>query len=176
MININCVMKPERKKVVLVGGGFAGLHVAKALNKSNYDVMLIDKQNHHQFQPLYYQVASARHEPSNISFPFRKLFQKSKNVEIRLTEVTAVKAETNQVETPIGTFDYDYLIIATGCKTNFFGNAEIETVSYTHLDVYKRQGLCISQPLTKKTLSLCGEIPFPNLGWAPIWPGHSLKF
>jgi NADH dehydrogenase len=119
-------MNSERKKVVLVGGGFAGLHVAKNLNKSNYDVMLIDKQNHHQFQPLYYQVASARLEPSNISFPFRKIFQKSKNVEIRLTEVTAVKPESNQVETPIGTFDYDYLIIATGCKTNFFGNAEVE--------------------------------------------------
>lgn len=119
-------MKPERKKVVLVGGGFAGLHVAKTLNKSDYDVMLIDKQNHHQFQPLYYQVASARLEPSNISFPFRKIFQKSKNVQIRLAEVTRIKPESNQVETSIGTYDYDYLIIASGCKTNFFGNAEIE--------------------------------------------------
>lgn len=119
-------MKPERKKVVLVGGGFAGLHVAKSLNKSEYDVLLIDKQNHHQFQPLYYQVASARLEPSNISFPFRKIFQKSNNVEIRLAEVTGIKPESNQVETNIGTYDYDYLIIASGCKTNFFGNAEIE--------------------------------------------------
>ncbi len=119
-------MKPERKKVVVIGGGFAGLHVAKALNKSAYDVMLIDKQNHHQFQPLYYQVASARLEPSNISFPFRKIFQKSRNTEIRLAEVTAIKPESNQVETSLGTYDYDYLIIASGCKTNFFGNAEIE--------------------------------------------------
>lgn len=119
-------MKPERKKVVLVGGGFAGLHVAKALKKSNYDVLLIDKQNHHQFQPLYYQVASARLEPSNISFPFRKIFQKSNHVQIRMAEVTGVKPESNQVETSIGNFDYDYLILATGCKTNFFGNAEIE--------------------------------------------------
>lgn len=119
-------MKPQRKKVILVGGGFAGLHVAKALNKSEYDVLLIDKQNHHQFQPLYYQVASARLEPSNISFPFRKIFQKSKNIQIRLAEVTGINADRNEIETGIGAFSYDYLVIASGCKTNFFGNAEIE--------------------------------------------------
>ncbi|MES2131655.1 MAG: NAD(P)/FAD-dependent oxidoreductase [Bacteroidota bacterium] len=119
-------MEPKRKKVVLVGGGFAGLHVAKVLNKSDFDVLLIDKQNHHQFQPLYYQVASARLEPSNISFPFRKIFQKSGNIEIRLAEVTSVNPQANKVETSIGSFDYDYLIIATGCKTNFFGNEQIQ--------------------------------------------------
>ena len=112
--------------MILVGGGFAGLHVAKALNKSEYDVLLIDKQNHHQFQPLYYQVASARLEPSNISFPFRKIFQKSKNIQIRLAEVTGINADRNEIETDIGSFSYDYLVIASGCKTNFFGNAEIE--------------------------------------------------
>lgn len=119
-------MEPKRKKVVLVGGGFAGLHVAKVLNKSDFDILLIDKQNHHQFQPLYYQVASARLEPSNISFPFRKIFQKSKNIQIRLAEVTSVNPLANKIETSIGSFDYDYLIIATGCKTNFFGNQQIE--------------------------------------------------
>lgn len=116
----------KRKKVVLVGGGFAGLHVAKELNKSAYDVLLIDKQNHHQFQPLYYQVASARLEPSNISFPFRKIFQKSKNIQIRMAEVTSVDPAAHKIETNIGTFDYDYLILATGCKTNFFGNEQIQ--------------------------------------------------
>ena len=115
----------KRKKIILVGGGFAGLHIAKTLNKSNYDLLLIDKQNHHQFQPLYYQVASARLEPSNISFPFRKIFQKSKNIQIRLAEVTKVIPSANKIETTIGEFDYDYLVIATGCKTNFFGNEEI---------------------------------------------------
>lgn len=119
-------MEPKRKKVVLVGGGFAGLHVARVLNKSDFDVLLIDKQNHHQFQPLYYQVASARLEPSNISFPFRKIFQKSKNIQIRLAEVVSVNPPANKIETSIGSFDYDYLIIATGCKTNFFGNRQIE--------------------------------------------------
>ncbi|MES2512816.1 MAG: NAD(P)/FAD-dependent oxidoreductase [Bacteroidota bacterium] len=119
-------MERQKKKVVLVGGGFAGLHVAKILNKSDFEVLLIDKQNHHQFQPLYYQVASARLEPSNISFPFRKIFQKSKNIQIRLGEVTKIIPSSNTIITTCGNFGYDYLIIATGCKTNFFGNKEIE--------------------------------------------------
>jgi NADH dehydrogenase len=119
-------MERQKKKVVLVGGGFAGLHVAKLLNKSDFDILLIDKQNHHQFQPLYYQVASARLEPSNISFPFRKIFQKSKNIQIRLGEVTKIVSSSNTIMTTCGNFEYDYLIIATGCKTNFFGNKEIE--------------------------------------------------
>ena len=115
----------QRKKIILIGGGFAGLHLAQQLNGSMFDVLLIDKQNHHQFQPLYYQVASARLEPSNISFPFRKIFQKSTNVEIRLAEVTKIVSQENKIETNIGDFNYDYLIIATGCKTNFFGNEQI---------------------------------------------------
>ena len=80
----------QRKKIILIGGGFAGLHLAQELNNSAFDVLLIDKQNHHQFQPLYYQVASARLEPSNISFPFRKIFQKSNNIQIRLAEVNKI--------------------------------------------------------------------------------------
>jgi len=115
----------QRKKIILIGGGFAGLHLAQQLNKSAFDVLLIDKQNHHQFQPLYYQVASARLEPSNISFPFRKIFQKSNNIQIRLAEVTKISSQENKIETNIGDFNYDYLVIATGCKTNFFGNEQI---------------------------------------------------
>ncbi|MDF2449703.1 MAG: FAD-dependent oxidoreductase [Bacteroidota bacterium] len=114
-----------RKKIVLIGGGFAGLHLARKLNKENFDIWLLDKQNHHQFQPLYYQVACARLEPSNISFPFRKIFQRSPNVQIRMADVTKIVAEENKVETNIGEYHYDFLVIATGCKTNFFGNAEI---------------------------------------------------
>lgn len=115
----------QRKKIILIGGGFAGLHLAQQLNNSLFDVILIDKQNHHQFQPLYYQIASARLEPSNISFPFRKIFQKSKNIQIRLAEVNKIVAHENKIETTIGDFIYDYLVIATGCKTNFFGNEQI---------------------------------------------------
>lgn len=121
----------QNKKVIVVGGGFAGLQFAKLLNNSIYDVLLIDKHNHHQFQPLYYQVASARLEPSNISFPFRKIFQKSRNIQIRLAEVTAIKAEQSFIETTIGNFSYDHLIIATGCKTNFFGNQHIEKHAFS---------------------------------------------
>lgn len=114
-----------RKKIVLIGGGFAGLQFAKKLDPTFFDIVLLDKQNHHQFQPLYYQVASARLEPSNISFPFRKIFQKSPNVQVRLTEANKINLQNNYVETDIGSFTYDYLVIATGCKTNFFGNEQI---------------------------------------------------
>lgn len=115
-----------KKKIIIIGGGFAGLHVAKALQNESLEVVLIDKQNHHQFQPLYYQVASARLEPSNISFPFRKIFQKSKNIQVRLEEVKQILPNNNQVITNEGSHSYDFLIIATGCKTNFFGNSAIE--------------------------------------------------
>lgn len=115
----------QRKKIVLIGGGFAGLHLAKQLSNRDFDILLIDKQNHHQFQPLFYQVACAMLEPSNISFPFRKVFQRSKNIDIRLAEVTKIVTESNKIETTIGDFEYDYLVIATGCKTNFFGNEQI---------------------------------------------------
>ena len=103
----------QRKKIILIGGGFAGLQLAKQLNNSAFDVVLIDKQNHHQFQPLYYQVASARLEPSNISFPFRKIFQKTNNIQIRLAEVTKIISPANKIETSIGDFSYDYLVIAS---------------------------------------------------------------
>jgi NADH dehydrogenase len=121
----------KKKKIVVLGGGFAGLQLSRHLNNHpGFDVLLIDKQNHHQFQPLFYQVATARLEPSNISFPFRKIFQKSRNVRIRMAEVIRILAASNQVETTYGLYDYDYLVIATGCKTNFFGNEQIMKHAY----------------------------------------------
>jgi len=116
----------ERKKIVIIGGGFAGLNLARKLKKSNCDILVVDKQNHHMFQPLFYQVASARLEPSSISFPFRALFRRSKNTDFRYATVTAVYPDRNCIETSMGEMPYDELIIATGCKTNFFGNAELE--------------------------------------------------
>lgn len=114
------------KKVVIIGGGFAGLHLARKLNnRSEFSVLLIDKANHHQFQPLFYQVASARLEPANISFPFRKIFQKSKNINYRMEEVTEIIAAENKVRTATSLIPYDYLVLCTGCTTNFFGNEEI---------------------------------------------------
>lgn len=118
-------------KIVIIGGGFAGLKLARSLNnKIGIEVTLIDKFNFHQFQPLFYQVATAGLDASNISFPLRKVFHKSKNVRIRLAEVTAIQSDKNLVVTNIGNFEYDHLVIATGADTNFFGNTTLQQNAY----------------------------------------------
>ena len=119
-----------REKIVIVGGGFAGLQLARSLNNKNKKVFMIDKVNHHMFQPLFYQVACGRIEPSNISFPFRKIFQRSRNIQYRMTEVQRIVPEQNKIITEDSEFTYDKLVIATGCKTNFFGNAEMEKLAF----------------------------------------------
>src|SRR5215210_7543999 len=104
------------KKIVVLGAGFAGLQLARRLKKSGHDITLIDQYNFHQFQPLFYQVATARLEPSAISFPLRKIFQHRKNVHVRVAKVTGVDLDTQVVHTEeAGDFPYDYLVIATGC-------------------------------------------------------------
>lgn len=123
-------MIQQNKKIVILGAGFAGLQLARHLSKTHYDVTLIDKYNFHQFQPLFYQVATARLEPSSISFPLRKIFQKKKNIHVRIAEVLTIDHAANNVITSIGDFDYDYLVIATGCTTNFFGNKVIAEKSF----------------------------------------------
>lgn len=115
-----------REKIIIIGGGFAGLQLAKTLNNKNKKVIVLDRMNHHMFQPLFYQVASGRIEPSNISFPFRKIFQQSRNTQFRMTDVREIDPVNNKVITDEAEFTYDKLIIATGCKTNFFGNKELE--------------------------------------------------
>lgn len=110
-------------KLIIIGGGFAGLKLARKLNnRAGFDITLIDRFNYHQFQPLFYQVATAGLDASNISFPLRKVFHKSKNVKIRLAEVKEIDTSARKVLTDIGSFDYDALVIATGADTNFFGN------------------------------------------------------
>jgi len=118
------------KKIIIVGAGFAGLRLAQRLNNTEYDVWLLNKQNYHQFQPLMYQVATARLEPTSISFPLRKVFQKSKNVKIRITEVLSVDTENRKVTTTLGDYSYDYLVISLGCTSNFFGSKNIEKYSF----------------------------------------------
>lgn len=121
----------EKKKIVILGAGFAGLKLARKLNNNpHFSVTLIDRYNYHQFQPLFYQVATAAINASDISFPIRKVFQNSKNVSVRLAEVTGINKEKNEVETTIGDFSYDYLVVAMGCTTNFFGNKQIEELSF----------------------------------------------
>lgn len=119
-----------REKIVIVGGGFAGLQLAQTLNNRNKKVIVIDRVNHHMFQPLFYQVACGRIEPSNISFPFRKIFQRSRNIQYRMTDVHTIIPEENKIITEDATFNYDKLIIATGCKTNFFGNEKMESLAF----------------------------------------------
>jgi NADH dehydrogenase len=112
----------NEKKIIVVGGGFGGLQLARNLNEKLFEVLLIDKLNHHQFQPLFYQVATFQLEPSSISFPLRYIFKTKKNVQIRLIKVLKILPDTKTIITSIGDFEYDYLVIAIGCKTNFFGN------------------------------------------------------
>lgn len=112
----------SKKRVVIVGGGFAGLKIARELNVRQFQVVLLDRNNYHLFQPLLYQVATSAIEPSAISFPFRRIFKNRTNVHFRLCQVDRVLPEQNRVETSIGSLSYDYLVIATGCDTNFFGN------------------------------------------------------
>jgi len=109
------------KRIVVIGAGFAGLKFVRALRKSDYQLVLIDRNNFHQFQPLFYQVATAGLEPSAISFPLRKIFQQQSNLHIRLTEVLKVNLQERLVHTALGDVNYDYLVIATGATTNFFG-------------------------------------------------------
>ena len=119
-----------REKIVIIGGGFAGLQLAKTLNNKNKKVIVIDKVNHHMFQPLFYQVACGRIEPSNISFPFRKIFQRSRNIQFRLSDVERIEPTENRIITKEAEFHYDKLVIATGCKTNFFGNDKMESLTF----------------------------------------------
>jgi NADH dehydrogenase len=120
----------NRKRIVIVGAGFAGLRLAQDLKKSSYEIFLIDKNNYHQFQPLMYQVATARLEPASISFPLRKVFQHSKNVRVRIAEVLKINTETKVIETSIGPYSYDYLVLAQGCTTNYFGNGNLEMCAF----------------------------------------------
>ena len=119
-----------QKKIIIVGAGFAGLRLAQDLENSDFEVLLIDKNNYHQFQPLLYQVATARLEPASISFPLRKVFQHSKNIRIRIADVLSVDTQNKILKTSIADFDYDYIVIAFGCSTNYFGNAAIEKFAF----------------------------------------------
>ncbi|ALJ01498.1 NAD(P)/FAD-dependent oxidoreductase [Rufibacter tibetensis] len=115
-----------KPKVVIIGGGFAGLELAKSLKKADVQVILIDKQNYHTFQPLMYQVATAAIEADSIIHPFRKVFDKQENFFFRLAEVQHIDTAQKLVETSIGLIRYDYLVIATGATTNYFGDKLME--------------------------------------------------
>lgn len=114
------------KKIIIVGGGFAGLNLAKKLTgNKHFEVTLVDINNYHFFPPLLYQVSTAFIEASNISYPFRKLFQGRKNVRFHMGNLLNVIPENNTIETDTGVLNYDYLVLAMGTETNFFGNTNI---------------------------------------------------
>lgn len=125
------------KKIVVIGCGFAGLQFVNHLKKGAFDIIVIDKINHHQFPPLFYQVAASQIEPSTVSFPIRKIFQKRRDVRIRLASVFSVNYEDKYVETSVGRFPYDYLVIATGTRTNFYGNEQVEKNSLVLKSTYQ---------------------------------------
>lgn len=120
------IAKTNAKRIVIVGGGFGGLKLANALRKTGMQVVLVDKNNFHQFPPLIYQVASSGIEPSSISFPFRKIFRKRKNFYFRMAEARSIFPDRKILQTSIGKIEYDYLVLAAGTTTNFFGNKHLE--------------------------------------------------
>ncbi len=131
----------NKKRVVIVGGGFGGLKLANKLRNSDFQVVLVDRNNYHQFPPLIYQIASAGIEPSSISFPFRKIFQKRSNFFFRMAEVRSVFPEQNILQTSIGKVRYDYLVFAAGTTTNFFGNKNVEEHAIPMKNVSEAMGL-----------------------------------
>jgi len=117
--------------VVIIGGGFGGLKLARKLSKNkNFDITLIDRFNFHQFQPLFYQVATAGLDASNISFPLRKVFQKERNIHFRMAAVKSIDVVQKKIISDEEIFSYDILVLATGADTNFFGNEELQSHAY----------------------------------------------
>ena len=109
----------KNPKIVIIGAGFGGIELVKTLHKKPVEVLLIDRNNYHNFQPLMYQVATGGLEPASIAYPVRRIFRKFKNVNFRMAEVCEIYSDKNQVLTSIGTIDYDYLVIASGSESNF---------------------------------------------------------
>lgn len=130
-----------KKRVVIIGGGFGGLRLARGLRKSDFQVILIDRNNYHQFPPLIYQIATAGLNPSSISFPFRKIFEDREDYYFRMAELRAVYPSENMIQTSIGKIDYDYLVLASGTTTNFFGNKNIEEAAIPMKTVTEAMGL-----------------------------------
>lgn len=116
----------KRPRVVIVGGGFAGLNLAKKLKSAPVDILMFDRHNYHTFQPLLYQVATGAIEVETIAFPIRRIFQRQKNFSFLIAEVTKVNPEANTIDTTLGNYAYDYLVLATGAATNFFGSKQLE--------------------------------------------------
>ncbi|NBB29438.1 FAD-dependent oxidoreductase [Cellulophaga sp. BC115SP] len=136
------IPETTKKRVVIIGAGFGGLKIARDLADSeDFQIVLIDKNNYHQFQPLFYQVATAGLEPSAISFPLRLAFHHYKDVHVRITEVTELRTDSQEIITQLGAIRYDYLILAIGADTNFFGQKNIQEKALPMKSVGEALGL-----------------------------------
>ena len=120
------IARTDQKRVVIIGGGFGGIYLAKSLRKTNFQIVVIDRQNFHAFQPLLYQVSTAGLEPDSIAYPIRKILKRLDDFHFRMATVQEIDPENKSVITDIGNLEYDYLVIATGTRTNYFGNHSIE--------------------------------------------------
>lgn len=119
-------LTPNTKRIIIIGGGFGGIEIARRIDSKKFEVLLIDKQNYFTFQPLLYQVATGGLEPDSVAYPLRKIISKNRNVVFRMGEATKIDREKRELETTIGVLPYDILVIACGAMTNFFGMKELE--------------------------------------------------
>ena len=119
------IPESDKKRVIIIGGGFAGIQVAKGLKNKGFQVVLLDRHNYHTFQPLLYQVATAGLEPDSIAGALRQLFEKHEDFYFRMARVTGIDLENNKINTLVGDLKYDLLVIANGSKTNYFGDQEM---------------------------------------------------
>lgn len=119
------IPETDRPRIVVIGGGFAGISFIKKIQKENVQIVLFDRHNYHTFQPLLYQVSTAGLEPDSIAYPLRKIFRRTIDFHFRMAEVENINTENNTIATSIGSLHFDYLVIATGTRTNYFGNESI---------------------------------------------------
>ena len=141
------IAQEDKPRLVIIGGGFAGLYLAKSLWKADVQIVMLDKNNFHTFQPLLYQVATAMLEPDSVASSFRKIFQNQRNFHFRMVEVERIDPDNKLVKTNAGYLAYDYLIIATGARTNFYGMQDITEHAFTMKDV--SEAIAIRQRIFK---------------------------
>lgn len=126
MLPLHVFPASGNKRIVIIGGGFGGITLAKKLRNSSFEIVLLDKHNYHTFQPLLYQVATGGLEPDSIAYPIRNIFKGTKNFHFRIADVNLIDAANNLIHTNWGEIKYHYLVIATGSDSNFFGSAQLQ--------------------------------------------------
>lgn len=160
-------------RIIIIGGGFGGVEVARKLKDKEVEVLLIDRNNFHTFQPLMYQVATGTLAADSISFPIRKMFKGQLNFRFRLADVLNIDKAKKEVHTSVGTYDYDYLVIASGATSNFFGNQEVEQNSLPMKSIQEALDIrsYVLQNLEKAVLLKNGSERAPYLNFVIVGGG-----